>query len=606
MSKIENSDSVRPRQITSKHHFVRVDFLRFKAFEKFTLHLRNFNILVGPNNAGKSTILAAFRILAAALRKANSRNPQVIKGPNGPTLGYVIDINSLAVAEENIFYNYIDDEPATVQFKISNGNELLLYFPEVGSCYLIARPKGRAVNGIARFRTEFNCSIGFVPILGPVDHNEPLYGSEAARLALFNYQAARNFRNIWHHFPERFDEFRVALNQTWPGMDIEPPMVDRTHERPLLRMFCPEGRIPREIFWSGFGFQVWCQMLTHLIQSGDRSLFLIDEPDIYLHSDLQRQLLSLLRALGPDILIATHSTEIIADAEPDDIVLINKRRPTAQRVKYPTQLDDVFRTLGSNLNPVLTQLAKTRRAVFVEGKDFQIISKFARKLGNSVVESRAGFAVIPVDGFNPERARSLKLGIELTLGGSINAALILDRDFRSDGECEALSSDCRKFCSLVEFHRCKEIENFLLVDSAIDRAAAERLSDQGRRMETSASYVPCAKEVLNAYTQSVKDYVTAQCLTSRRRFERLNSPGVSEESITERLLTEMTKIWSTDEEILRVIPGKDALSSVNRHLQTHFGINVTPTGIVDAMKAEEIPPRMKSLIEKIASFVNQA
>src|SRR5436190_17534940 len=102
------------------HNFVRVDFNRFKAFETFTLHLRNFNILVGPNNAGKSTILAAFRILAAAMRKASSRNPQVIKGPSGPTLGYSIDLRSLAVAEENIFFNYDDSQSATVTFKISN------------------------------------------------------------------------------------------------------------------------------------------------------------------------------------------------------------------------------------------------------------------------------------------------------------------------------------------------------------------------------------------------------------------------------------------------------------------------------------------------------
>ena len=86
-------------------------------------------------------------------------------------------------------------------------------------------------------------------------------------------------------------------------------------------MFCPEERIPREIFWAGFGFQVWCQMLTHVIQSEGASLFLIDEPDIYLHADLQRQLLGLLQNLGPDILIATHSTEIITEAEPDDILL---------------------------------------------------------------------------------------------------------------------------------------------------------------------------------------------------------------------------------------------------------------------------------------------
>lgn len=393
---------------------MRVDFKRFKAFKQFTIQLRHFNILVGPNNSGKSTVLAAFRILAIALRKANARKPEVVHGPNGQTMGYLVDISSIAVAEENIFYNYDDTHEASVLFKLSNGNELLLYFGASGQCRLIAR-SDQSCGSPAKFKREFNCPIGFSPILGPVDHNERLYDKEAARRALLNYTASRNFRNIWYHYPEKFDEFRATLTQTWPGMDVERPELDYGGEKPRLHMFCPEERIPREIFWAGFGFQVWCQMLTHLIQSNEDALFLIDEPDIYLHSDLQRQLLALLRNLGPDVLVATHSTEIVSEAEPDDILVIDKRRKHARRIKNPTQLTEVFSWLGSNLNPILTQLAKTRSAVFVEGKDFQIIGRFANKLNDNKVSSRSGFAVIPVGGFSPERIRNLKSGMEATL-----------------------------------------------------------------------------------------------------------------------------------------------------------------------------------------------
>jgi AAA15 family ATPase/GTPase len=84
------------------HHFVRVDFCRFKAFDNFILHLRHFNILVGPNNAGKSTILAAFRILAAAMRKASTRKSEPIRGPQGLAHGYAIDLSAISIAEENI------------------------------------------------------------------------------------------------------------------------------------------------------------------------------------------------------------------------------------------------------------------------------------------------------------------------------------------------------------------------------------------------------------------------------------------------------------------------------------------------------------------------
>ena len=134
--------------------------------------------------------------------------------------------------------------------------------------------------------------------------------------------------------------------------------------------------------------------------------------------------------MGPDILLATHSTEIITEAEPDDIVLVNKRRRRAQTHKKSLELADVFSLLGSNLNPILTQLAKTRRVVFVEGKDFHILSKFAHKLNAIKVSNRSDFAVVQVKGFNPERVRSLKVGMETTLGGKINAAVIFDRDYR--------------------------------------------------------------------------------------------------------------------------------------------------------------------------------
>ena len=112
--------------MTDIQHFVRVDFHRFKAFGTFALHLRHFNILVGPNNAGKSTILAAFRILAAAMRRASTRAPEVVTGPQGAALGYPIDLRALSVAEENIFHNYDDTQPAIVTFRLSNKNSFSL------------------------------------------------------------------------------------------------------------------------------------------------------------------------------------------------------------------------------------------------------------------------------------------------------------------------------------------------------------------------------------------------------------------------------------------------------------------------------------------------
>jgi AAA domain, putative AbiEii toxin, Type IV TA system len=382
-------------------------------------------------------------------------------------------------------------------------------------------------------------------------------------------------------------------------MQRDKPLSDK---KPRLHMFCPEGRIPREIFWAGFGFQVWCQMLTHLLQSRDASLFLIDEPDIYLHSDLQRQLLGLLRNLGPDILIATHSTEIITEAEVDDIVLIDKRRRSGRRIQDPSQLGEIFELLGSNLNPTLTQLAKTRRVLFVEGKDFQTLGRFARKLGFDAVGNRSEFAVVPVEGFNPERIRSLKTGMEATLGRRVLAAAIMDKDYRSDKECTEIAQECEAFCKYVIIHRRKEVENFLLIPAAIDRAAERRVADRARRTGIQSVYQQDAGPVIRRFSEICKNHVVAQYLAERRRYERASSSHLSDASINEAAMNEFDGRWNTAERAIEIIPGKDALKALNQHLQDQYGISITPTGIIDAMHRDEVPTEMVELIGGIAQF----
>jgi len=116
---------------------VSVHFRNYKALEDFQIRLKDTNILVGPNNAGKSTIVGAFRALAVALRRINGRKPDVVNGPSGRRYGIVIPAESLPISIENIHTDY-KEEDTIVEFHLSNRNSLQLYFPRDGSCRLIA------------------------------------------------------------------------------------------------------------------------------------------------------------------------------------------------------------------------------------------------------------------------------------------------------------------------------------------------------------------------------------------------------------------------------------------------------------------------------------
>ena len=355
---------------SKRQNFTSVRFRNYKALKDFSVSLRKFNVLVGPNNSGKSTVLGAFRILAEGIRRARARKPQIVKILENDEWAYKINLEDLPISTENVFTDYDEENPATIVFRVSSGDKLRLIFPHVGTCYLVCENAGKPVRTPSDFRRTYPVTIGFVPVLGPVEHDEPLYKKEAARLALQTHRASRNFRNIWYHFDDEFDEFQELIRATWPGMDIERPDANYADGKTTLYMFCPELRYPREIYWAGFGFQVWCQMLTFSIRARQDSLLVIDEPDIYLHSDLQRQLLSILQELGPDILIATHSTEIVTEVEPGDLLVINKDARSANRLKDPSGLQRVFEGLGSNLNPILTQLAKSRDACLLKARIF--------------------------------------------------------------------------------------------------------------------------------------------------------------------------------------------------------------------------------------------
>ena len=239
----------------------------------------------------------------------------------------------------------------------------------------------------------------------------------------------------------------------------------------------------------------------------------------------------------------------------------------------------------------------------MEGRDFQVIGKFALKLGEAGVGNRRDFAVIPVGGFNPDRIRSLKLGMEATLGAKVAAAAILDRDYRSAGECQQLAQGMLSFCHSVHIHQRKEIENFLLVPAAIDRALARRVRERNdRSSDAPLEYQAQAAVWLEEFCSAERNNIVSQMLKDRRQFERGNSPTLDEADVSKRLLDEVEERWSVPLSRFDLVSGKDAVSLINRRAQEAYGVSVTPAAIVSVMRVDEVPAEMRELVELLVSF----
>ena len=55
-----------------------------------------------------------------------------------------------------------------------------------------------------------------------------------------------------------------------------------------------------------------------------------------------------------------------------------------------------------------------------------------------------------------------------------------------------------------------------------------------------------------------------------------------------------------------MVSGKDVLSRLNVHLQNTYGVAVTPNLIIEAMQDSDIAEEMKTIIESLNQFANEA
>ena len=244
-----------------------IRFSNFKSLKNYVISLQDMNVLVGPNNSGKSTIISALRILEVALRRAKTKNAEPVRLPNGMRgHGHHLSLSQLSVSLENVATDY-NDQDSRIEIRLSNRNKLHLYFPSDGGCTLHWETEGIAVTTAGRFANAFPITVQVVPVLGPLEHKEPYVTEDTVRESLSTHRASRHFRNYWRYYPEGWELFADMIEVTWIGMKIQRPELDVASRQ--LTMFASEDRIDREIYWAGFGFQIWCQLLTHISRKAE-------------------------------------------------------------------------------------------------------------------------------------------------------------------------------------------------------------------------------------------------------------------------------------------------------------------------------------------------
>lgn len=304
----------------------------FRGFENHKLELRPATIIVGKNNAGKSTIVEALRLVAIISDRYKSLSyrevprwldiAKIMKGVRPSLKGYEINFKSM-------FHRY-NDPPAEIKATFSDGRSLFIYLgPDEQIHAVIIDQKGRPITSKSMARSVNLPIVGILPQIGPLAREEKILTEEYVRRARGSSLSSIHFRNQLRIMHRYFDSFKELAESSWSRLQIRSfdGFEDDRLEGMLgetLSLLVRDGDFVSEVGWMGHGLQMWLQIMWFLAYSSDSATIILDEPDVYMHADLQRKLIRLLLRDSKQIIVATHSIEIMSEVDASNILMVDR------------------------------------------------------------------------------------------------------------------------------------------------------------------------------------------------------------------------------------------------------------------------------------------
>jgi predicted ATP-dependent endonuclease of OLD family len=552
----------------------------FRCFKRHSIKFNKFNILVGKNNSGKSTVIDALKLISNAVRFSPYRE-------------VTLNEKDIPFPIENIRYNYTEDD-SKISARFSDGTEVEVVFPLKGLPFSNILNSGENIkNKILKEKI-----IGIVPPVHTFEKTEELGNPNYIRSIMSSHLASRHFRNIWNFSRDGFEEFKEILEKTWPGYTIFPP--EFRSEENIMNMFFREYDSQQEIYWAGHGFQIWLQLITFLVKLGKKETLVLDEPDIYLHPDMQKKLVDICRSRSNQIIMATHAVDIIESVEVDDIISIDKLSDQSVKLSTIDEVQTCIDQLGSSQNLKLINFVKGKTCLFVEGNDFIILKKLSKKF-NSNFNSEEGFSVIQLQGFsNWSRLLHVNWIFKNVLGEKVKCYVLLDRDYYPQAKIDEITSALIEKKVKVHVWHKKEIENYLINFGALYRIFLIKY-------EFRNGSIPCISfsefsTKLLIIIDELKNDTSTQLLAYLIKNKQDSSIDVS--TIIKEFTIDFEKQWKEIDFRKNVISGKEFFSILNRWLSNEYRMSLSISFVINQISSEEIDKEILNTIDDFMSIVD--
>ncbi|MCF6174478.1 MAG: ATP-binding protein [Victivallaceae bacterium] len=430
----------------------KIEIKNFKAYENITYYPNEkFNIIVGENNIGKSTIFEAIILWDACLSKLILSNGVGFYKPASKQYISFQELDFIRLTNDHDLFNSgghtstisvtlnIDGEELALAIEISKPASIQNSFfriNELNSADFqryaeIARDKGKKLDEML-----------FIYQTRPVANilqEEPYYNEAQIKHKILQGHSHEVLRNKILNQREKIEHFKKQLEAILQqSVDFKLPPKSHRNSSENIDLKVREGSKWLDLHMQGSGFLQVAEIISTIdFIDAPLKLLLVDEPDSHIHSKLQSNLINYLRELSDNqFFIISHNDRFVDNALDGEVFFLHKESKISNELNpiRREQFDVIKRSLGGVLMN-LSQLNSAPSIVFVEGNDdAEHISSLVNKI--SLISKEVCSSKLPT--FFPLRGKddiATKIEyIKRTLSGLFkdkSYGVIFDRDFSS-------------------------------------------------------------------------------------------------------------------------------------------------------------------------------
>lgn len=572
-----------------------VRLVRALGFRDMEVRLEPFTVLVGANNSGKSSLLRlirfAYSLILAHVDRVDVTAAHLSKGRN-------LDDSLLPVAEvRDLWFGGVRREANTHLLA-----EIELEFDELALRFGLKSPFGHATSRVLSDQLDLPRDfwdrltafpIVYVPSsVGVVAHEE--YRTPVRVDALIaGGHVHEVLRNLLLSVSQkgRLDLLGDLLANYFPG-GLGGIRFDEAVDQYITATY--SGDADHDLFNVGAGFLQVLQMLAFIVHQNP-SVLLVDEPDAHLHSSLQRTTVDVLRGaaadLGMQVVMATHSKEIINYVDPEDLLVVDRAATSLSTLAPHESAITILEGLGSIDAVDAYFVLRNKRVLLVEGKtDIKVLHGFGAKRDVTLFEGDHRVVAIPTTGDSTATARSDLAILEAMIGSSIESLQIRDRDARLRAHLEAEEASAARPLHVL---RRGSIETYLIVPAAIARVINDALDKDSPVSEAEVNTIVLdAAETLRDETF---DRVASRFRTTAQRLEDRYVDVAEANSVARDVLADR-------ESFIEHVDGKALLAAVRRAVQERYGVTFGNQRLIDEITEQEVDDEIWDVLMRIQAL----